>query len=155
MTTSVYVQAIAGEHNAHISSQKMVSAPQMQSNVEYPVLIVDDDRAIRDLVSESLEFEGIPFIVASNGAEALEIVCRYPTTSLILLDMRMPVMDGWAFAHAYRRIVPDPAPIVTITAAQDAAAWAREIQAADYLPKPFDINDLMSVIERTRRSSTA
>ena len=154
MTLTLRVRAIADDHNALTSVQNLRSAPMSHTVIASPILIVDDDRAIRDLVSEYLEFEGIPFIVASNGAEAMDIVSRYPTTSLILLDMRMPIMDGWAFANAYRKSVANPAPIVAVTAAQNAAAWAREIQAVDYLSKPFDIDELMAVIQRTRRMST-
>lgn len=153
MTLTLRVCAVANDYSAITYGQNLPTAPKSQSVTACPVLIVDDDRSIRDLVSEYLEFEGIPFIVASNGAEALDIVSRFPTTSLILLDMRMPIMDGWAFTKAYRKSVANPAPIVTVTAAQDAAAWAREIQADDYLPKPFDIDDLFAVIERTRRMS--
>ena len=154
MTRTLLIRATATDRNSITSVQHFPTPPQSHIAATSPVLIVDDEPSIRDLVAEYLEFEGIPFIVASNGAEALEMVSRHPTTSLILLDMRMPIMDGWAFARAYRKSVANPAPIVTLTAAQDAASWAREIQAADYLPKPFDIDDLMAVIERTRRVST-
>jgi CheY-like chemotaxis protein len=60
-----------------------------------PVLVVDDDAAIRRVPAEVLEDEGYPTIEARHGAEALELLDRHPRVCLILLDMNMPVMDGW------------------------------------------------------------
>jgi CheY-like chemotaxis protein len=54
----------------------------------------------------------------------------------------MPVMDGTAFAQAYRQAAADPAPIVAFCAARDAEAWARSIGAQTYIGKPFDVDDL-------------
>jgi two-component system chemotaxis response regulator CheY len=65
---------------------------------------------------------------------------------VILLDMRMPVMDGWAFAAAYRERPEPRAPIVVLTAARDAAQYAGEIQAAAFLAKPFELRSLRRVI---------
>src|SRR5919108_678512 len=113
-----------------------------------PVLVVDDDPSIRDTVTEILEFEGYPVATASNGQDALGRVA-HERPSLVLLDMRMPVMDGWGFARALRergvRL-----PIVVMTAAQDARRWADEIGAAGYLPKPFDLEHLLAVVARLR-----
>ncbi len=65
------------------------------------VLVVDDDPAILTTVSEILQFEGYAVRTATNGAEALRLV-EHARPWLILLDMRMPVMDGWGFARALR-----------------------------------------------------
>ena len=68
---------------------------------EAPILVVDDDPTILATVSEALDFEGFRVMTATNGAEALELVDRnWP--SLVLLDMRMPVLDGWGFMRAVR-----------------------------------------------------
>jgi CheY-like chemotaxis protein len=113
-----------------------------------PILVVDDDEAIRRVLVEVLEDEGYPTIAAQHGAEALELLDRHPPVCLILLDMNMPVMDGMEFARAYRGKVADPAPIVVVTAAHSAARLAGEIAAAAYLPKPFTLDDVIGVIER-------
>jgi len=110
------------------------------------VLVVDDEPSIREVVTEVLELEGYRVLSAGNGAEALEqIMLTRPT--LVLLDMRMPVMDGWAFA----REVQDRAismKICVMTAAQNAKAWADEIHAHGYLAKPFEIPQLLEAVER-------
>ncbi|MBV9282791.1 MAG: response regulator, partial [Chloroflexi bacterium] len=63
-------------------------------------------------------------------------------------DMKMPGVDGWAFARAYRqRSAPRP-PVVVVTAAGDAASWAAEIAADDVLAKPFDLDHLLELVAR-------
>ena len=109
------------------------------------ILVVEDDMDLRDAVEWALEDSGYMVRTASNGAEALaQLELERP--DLILLDMRMPVMDGWAFARLYRRRSGHQAPIVVVTAAQDAAEWARQIQAAGYLAKPFEIDQLIRTV---------
>ena len=113
-----------------------------------PILVVDDDPSILATVSEILEFEGYLVVTAANGVEALEVIEQHEP-SLILLDMRMPVLDGWGFA---RRLVERglQLPIVVMTAAQDARRWAEEIGAAGYVPKPFELPELLDAVERLR-----
>lgn len=112
------------------------------------VLVVDDDPNITEAVRDGLEFEGYRVTTARNGAEALREVRDDPPT-LILLDMRMPVMSGWEFAAQYRVIDPR-APVVVMTAAANARAWADEIKADAVLPKPFTLDDLMRAVTRWR-----
>ena len=114
------------------------------------VLVVEDQKDIREFVEYVLQNEGYCVTTADNGAVALEQVARKPV-AVVLLDMRMPVMDGWAFADAYRQGPGPHAPIVVLTAAQDAAARAAQIQADDYLGKPFQLDDLLSVVARYAR----
>ena len=112
-----------------------------------PVLVVDDDDQIRSLVRATLEEEGFPVAEAGDGRAALEMAATVDPC-LILLDMRMPVMDGWAFAAAYRERFAQRAPVVVMTAARDARAWADEVGADGVLPKPFDLDDLDAVVRR-------
>ena len=111
------------------------------------VLVVDDDDGIRSVVVPTLEDEGYETAEATNGAEALAYV-RARMPALILLDMRMPVMNGWEFAAAYGEIAPPRAPIVVVTAGRDAAEKARDIGAAGYLGKPFDLDQLSEIVAR-------
>jgi DNA-binding response OmpR family regulator len=112
---------------------------------EQPILVVDDDPAVLSTVADILEFEGYQVERARNGAEGLVAVER-ARPALVLLDMRMPVLDGWGFARVLRErgIV---LPILVMTAAQDARRWAHEIQAAGYVAKPFDIHTLLAAVE--------
>lgn len=109
-----------------------------------PVLVVDDDAAIRDAVRDVLEGEGIVVETATDGADALQKVSRQQPR-LVLLDMRMPVMDGWGFASALRELGME-LPVVVMTAAADAKRWAAEIGAVGVVPKPFGISELVSAV---------
>lgn len=111
-----------------------------------PILVIDDDPSILSTVTDILEFEGFPVVTAPNGAEGLRCLAEI-TPSLVLLDMRMPVLDGWEFAHELRRR-GIALPIVVMTAAQDARRWAQEIGANGYLSKPFDLVELIDTVKR-------
>jgi two-component system, chemotaxis family, chemotaxis protein CheY len=116
---------------------------------EDPILVVDDDPSILEAVSDLLRLEGYEVATARDGAAALAAVEEQPP-SLVLLDMRMPVLDGWGFARAlHQRGIS--LPILVMTAARDAAGWAREIGAEGYLAKPFDIGELLDAVAAHRR----
>ena len=112
------------------------------------VLVVDDDTSILDTVSAILSGEGYDVMSAATGEEALEAVARKQPL-LILLDMRMPVMDGWAVARALRG-QGISVPIVVMTAAESAKRWADEVGAEGYLAKPFGLDELLATVERYR-----
>ncbi len=109
------------------------------------VLVVDDDSSIRQFLRLALSDRGYEVVTAENGEAALAAI-RQATPSVVLLDMRMPVMDGWTFAAAYRELPPPRAPVVVLTAARDAAQYAREIEAAAFMPKPFDLRSLLRLV---------
>lgn len=108
------------------------------------ILVVDDDEAILDIVADVLRFEGYPVETAIDGVVALEVVER-DRPALVLLDMRMPRLDGWGFARTLRERGIE-LPILVMTAARDAAGWAAEIGAQGYLAKPFDIGELLDAV---------
>ncbi|MBU6422527.1 MAG: response regulator [Chloroflexota bacterium] len=97
-------------------------------------------------MTDILSGEGYRVLAAQNGAEALEVLGR-EAPCLVLLDMRMPTMDGWGFARALRE-KGLRCPVVVVTAAENARAWAQEIGADDYLAKPFQLTDLLRIVER-------
>ncbi len=107
--------------------------------------MVDDDPGILSTVADILDFEGYRVEQASNGAEALQIMERV-RPSLVLLDMRMPVLDGWEFARIMRERGLN-VPILVMTAACDARRWAHEIGADGYVAKPFHLPDLLAAIQ--------
>ena len=115
---------------------------------EAPILVIDDDPDVLSTVVDILEFEGYPVERATNGAEGLKVLER-TLPRLVLLDMRMPVLNGWDFA----RILKERGiqlPILVMTAAQDARRWAQEIGAQGYISKPFELPDLLAAVERFR-----
>jgi two-component system response regulator MprA len=117
------------------------------------ILVVDDDPSIRRTVSEALQFEGYQVDMASNGMQALDLLdVVHP--AIVVLDMRMPGLDGWAFAERARARGNCPM-ILVMTAAQNARLWAAEIGAEDFLAKPFDLDQLIATIERLCRGAAA
>ncbi len=106
--------------------------------------MVDDDPSIVAVVSDILIAEGHEVVSAENGAEAL---MKANGEALVLLDMRMPVLDGWGFAREFRAS-GKRSPIVVMTAAENARRWAEEIGAEGYLAKPFEIDALIAAVER-------
>lgn len=110
------------------------------------ILVVDDDHAIRSTVIDILNSEGYNVLSAANGAEALELV-ELHNPDLVLLDMRMPVLDGWGFAKALAARSLS-LPIVVMTAAQDAHQWGREVAAVGVLAKPFDVGEMLDIVEQ-------
>lgn len=111
------------------------------------VLVVDDDAAIRQFIQMALEGSGYEVTTAEDGQEALASVRSAPPR-VILLDMRMPVMDGWAFTRAYRETPPPHAPIVVLTAARDAGEYASDVDADAFLAKPFNLRELLVLVGR-------
>jgi len=109
------------------------------------VLVVDDDEGIRRLVVQILRDEGFEPLAHENGLEALDYLVGGGAADVVLLDMRMPVMDGWELAsQVHERKIE--VPILVMTAATNARAWAQEIAAQGYVPKPFDIDELVSAV---------
>ncbi len=114
------------------------------------ILVVDDEREIREVLAETLRDEGFVVQLAADGAEAMQEIER-EAPDLVLLDMRMPRVDGWQFAQRLRsRGIT--VPIVVMTAARNAKAWAEEVGAVDFLAKPFDLVDLLDVVDRHLKS---
>lgn len=118
------------------------------------VLLVDDDADIRRVIAYVLADEGYEVVEASDGQAALQLVStQHP--DIILLDMKMPGIDGWEFARLYRELYHRQAPIIVLTAAQDVEQRAADIKAEAYLSKPFDLEGLVErVAEVARRLGT-
>ena len=125
------------------------SGEDRRSAIPRPILVVDDDVSILETVRTILESEGYRVVTAANGRDALEILERV-TPFLMLLDMRMPVLDGWGVATALRES-KHQFPVVVMTAAESAKRWADEIKADGHLAKPFDLEDLLECVARHER----
>lgn len=112
-----------------------------------PVLLVDDDASIVDLIRLTLEDEGYKVVTASSGTEALTVL-ELLEPGLIMLDMRMTDMDGSEFVAAYRELPGLKAPILVVTAAQNAAERAAQVEADGFITKPFELDDLIREVQR-------
>jgi CheY-like chemotaxis protein len=106
------------------------------------VLVVEDDAALREMMAQRLHLAGFAPATAPNGYEALALLRQGFPAKLILLDLKMPIMDGWAFRAAQRRD-PDLADIpVIVMSARDAAG----LDAAAVFSKPIDGEEMISVV---------
>jgi CheY-like chemotaxis protein len=111
------------------------------------VLVVDDDGPTRAVVIEALEFAGYRAHGAADGAAALALAERL-RPRLILLDLWMPVMDGWQFAAHYRNTGGPTAPIVLLSAEPQLPGVTEQIGAYGFIRKPFDFDFFREVVAR-------
>lgn len=106
------------------------------------VLVIEDERDIREALAEALSYEGYDVVVAANGREALRKLDGRPLPDVILLDLVMPEMSGWEFRQVQVR---DPAlcgiPVVVVSASDPGAA-----RPDRHLPKPFAIDALFDTV---------
>jgi len=109
------------------------------------VLIVDDDEDMAEVVKAVLDSEGYRCRYAANGRQALEEVAS-AMPAVILLDMLMPVMNGWECARALRARYGQALPIIVMTAAEHAEGRRNDAGADDVLSKPFDLHELLRVV---------
>jgi len=111
------------------------------------VLIVDDDLDMIEIIELVLHDAGYTTRSALNGQQALEAVA-VEMPALIVLDMLMPVMNGWQFAQQFRARYGHAAPIVVATAAEHVERRRNGLDVADVLPKPFEVSDLLRLVAR-------
>jgi DNA-binding response OmpR family regulator len=111
------------------------------------VLVVEDDPDLLALLEMILVDAGRRVRTARDGAAALARASE-ELPGLVLLDMRMPGMNGWEFAREFRDRWGRPCPVVVVTAAENARRWAEEIGADAWLAKPFDIDDVLALVDR-------
>jgi len=112
------------------------------------ILAVDDDADFREGLTDVLDDLGYRVQTASNGREALETLRREPAPDVILLDLRMPEMDGRAF---HRELARDSRlaaiPLVIVSGSREVEGEARSLGAAAVLPKPFGVGKLLESIK--------
>ena len=115
------------------------------------ILIIEDDLNIQTSIKEALELEGYENIyVANNGKEGLDLLKSIQSPCTILLDVMMPVMDGWEFLkvarenHEFHAIATIP--VVIVSAARDAEKLAIEKGAEGFIKKPVDLDSLYNIV---------
>jgi DNA-binding response OmpR family regulator len=112
-----------------------------------PILIVEDDPDLADVMEAALLAAGYEVRIACDGLDALAKV-QQQMPQLILLDMCMPRMDGWEFAAAFSQRHGDRVPIVVVTAAEQARQRGAMIGARDVLAKPFSLAALCEIVTK-------
>jgi len=107
------------------------------------LLIVEDDEGARTALGDIFDFEGYPVAMCSNGAEALDYLRTRPLPFLIILDLQMPVMNGWEFHDECRKDAHlATVPIVVITAFQSPG----NLDVDAVMQKPIDIARLLDLV---------
>jgi CheY-like chemotaxis protein len=115
------------------------------------ILVVDDDADVRETLAETLAFEGYTTEQAANGQEALDYLRNNPAPCLVLLDLMMPVMNGYDFLNAIRS---EPALssvsvfIVSAAAREQVEAAAKSSAAVGVLTKPVQLAALLGAVEK-------
>ena len=131
--------------------------PSVNSSSAATILVVDDDRAIRDSLDRALALEGYRVIAASDGAQALDLVAVHDP-DVVVLDLMMPNVDGLTVCRRLRAR-RDRTPILMLTARTETSDRVSGLDAGadDYLAKPFDLDELLAriraLLRRTRDES--
>src|SRR5262245_24029008 len=113
------------------------------------VLVVEDNEVAREGLAVVLGRAGYEVALAANGQEALDLLRAGPAVGLILLDMLMPVLDGWHFLERLKRQGPRPLPpIVIVTGTNLTPEWARDHGCQGFLKKPIDSEPLLDEVRR-------
>ena len=120
---------------------------RMDTSTRCPVLVVEDDEGLRDMMAQLLTLEGFQTATVANGQEALAYLHTSSIPEVILLDLMMPVMDGWEFR---RHQQADPAlagvPVIVLSALDQARAAG--VDAAAFLKKPLDFDRLLDLVRQ-------
>lgn len=113
------------------------------------MLLIDDNDDARDAVAFLIEQDGLRVVQARNGREALRQLAAGLRPTVILLDLLMPQLDGWAF-RGEQRLLPgaEDVPVVIYSASPTVANDATELGAAGWLQKPLDFDRLLELVRR-------
>lgn len=112
------------------------------------ILVVDDEDALRTVLSSELEGEGYKVASAADGSEAIEIL-KKEGFDLILLDIKMPNVDGFEVLKFVKESHPDTK-VIMLTGFADLknAIESKKLGAEDFVSKPYDLVDLLTTVER-------
>lgn len=110
------------------------------------VLVVDDDPGVLEVLELALDAEGYQVVVARNGLEGLEQACSH-RPDLMVVDLMMPIMDGWQLVREFRRDqATGSTPVIILSAAHNIDEAARDLGVEAVIAKPFNLDDLLDLI---------
>jgi CheY-like chemotaxis protein len=133
---------------AHRSKPDSDGPLQSARHGHCPVLIIEDDADLREMMAQLLSLEGYQAHVVSNGREALDYLHNgAERPELILLDLMMPVMDGWEFRRV-QRSDPDLADVPVIVLSALDPARGTDVGAIEFLKKPLDFDRLLELVRQ-------
>jgi CheY-like chemotaxis protein len=134
--------AVTREFVAAIKADSGPRRDEPSSESICPILVVDDDRDITEMVAAALTLAGYKVVTACNGQEALAIIAEHPP-ALVLLDVHMPLLDGPGLVRQLSELGIQ-LPIVLMTSDCEPEHYAREIGAVAFITKPFAITQLFA-----------
>ena len=134
----------------HTVSPPVQAAEQQPQGVAERVLVVEDDKAIRALVTTTLESNGIPHLWAATGHDALAEATR-ANPDIMLLDLGLPDMDGVEVIRTVRQWSMLPIIVLSARTEDDDKVAALDAGADDYLTKPFSVEELLARVRATLR----
>ena len=117
------------------------------------ILVVEDEASIRELVALNLKMTGWEVLEAPSAERALELIQKNPPCDVALLDIMLPVMDGWAVCAYIREKAKTPIIMLTAKSEVNDRITGLEMGADDYLVKPFEMKELMARINAVLRRS--
>ncbi len=130
-----------------------LAVTESESRMSYTVLVTEDDRVQREIISDILRLAGYEVRTVASGTESLEML-RSEEVDVLLSDLKMPGMDGLELLRRAKHLRPDTEVVImTAHATIKTAVTAMKEGAADYLEKPFDKDELLFVIGRTLERS--
>lgn len=112
------------------------------------IMVAEDDDSIAYVLTDLLAERGYSVRRAREGVEALEWLTSW-APEVVLLDLMLPGMDGWAFRAAQRELDPPTRdiPVILVSGAYQAATAGEELNAAAVISKPFDLDDIVNAVE--------
>jgi CheY-like chemotaxis protein len=113
------------------------------------ILVIEDDGGVRESLAEVLSLEGYRVHGCADGQQALDYLQSAPLPGLILLDLMMPVMNGWVFRDQQQQEQSlSSVPVVLISGVADVGQQAAALGTVAYLTKPIDIGELLDTVAR-------
>jgi CheY-like chemotaxis protein len=118
----------------------------VQADQPRTVLVVDDDPGVLEVLELALGAEGYSVVVARNGREALDQAAA-SQPSLMLVDLMMPIMDGWQFVREVRKVDDlGTTPVIVLSAARNVDEAVRDLGVEAVVSKPFNLDDLLELV---------
>ena len=115
------------------------------------ILVVDDDPAVRRLVESKFKADGFEVLTACDGQDALAVIARHGLPHLAIVDLTMPVMDGFAFCQTVQQFCDLPIVLLTANDEEETIVRGIELYAEDYVTKPFSPRELIARARRVLR----
>lgn len=110
------------------------------------ILLIEDDKELQDLIKEALELEGFKVFTANNGREGLNLLATNPAPCLILLDLIMPVMNGWEFMEELNNdLLLSTIPVVIVSGLENKS---ENDKSYAFIPKPIDLEKLLIIVHK-------